>query len=685
MAERPIGVIGERSRCASVERTWTSTGFRAGLLALARGSWRGWGSGWSRRRCAHPGALFATLLGVVAAGADAADSIAPYTEEAAVRGIDYSYPFAGGAAGYGVAFGDLDNDGDPDLVAIGQIGGLVGIWENDGTGHYTLRSAGSGIPALTATSSLLLLDYDRDGLLDIFIGRFGTTSRLYRNLGGFHFADVTASVGLVESGPVTGSIAFDFDGDGWIDIAVGRYGQPNRLYRNLGGSAFIEVAAAQGVADQWNTWQVVALDCDGDGRLDIYSSNDKKVPTETTMTNRLYRRAESSFVEISDGCGADVNAYSMGVAVGDITGDGNEDLYCANLAPEASPLFLSNGNGTFVEASAFFGVTNFRTAWAVAFHDFDNDGWLDLYVCNVPAANRLYRGGAPPWQDVALAANAGFQGSISHGLAIADIDGDGDLDMVVQNDGEPLRLLINHEGSKRSWVKMRVEGVHGERDAVGARIDLQAGITSQMRRVIYGGNGYKGHHDATIHFGLGQHQTASTVVVRWPYSAADPAPVRHFANMPAGRNWTILPPNRLGDADGDGTVDHDDLAALLDCAGPIAAPGCEWADFDGDFVVGAADLLAAIARSGLRFPDCDADGTPDIVQIFLDPSLDLDGDGLLDACALHPADLDGDGIVGGADLGILLGAWGSSDPLADLDGDGVVGGGDLGILLGAWG
>lgn len=636
---------------------------------------------------------FGLVLGGGATCLGGTGGLAPYTEEAAARGIDYTYPFVGGAAGYGVAFGDLDDDGDPDLVTIGQTDQLVGLWENGGvgggTGHFTLRSAGSGIGPLGATSSLLLFDYDRDGHLDIFLGRYGTSSRLYRNLGGFQFQDVTEAMGIVESGPVVGSVAFDFDGDGWTDMALGRYGQPNRLLRNLSGAGFVDVAMAQGVADVWNTWQVVALDCDSDGQLDIYSSNDKKVPTETVMHNRLFRRDGTSFTEISDGCGADVNAYSMGVAVGDLNNDGDEDLYCANLAPEASPLFVSNGNGTFVEASAFFGVTNFRNAWAVTFHDFDNDGWQDLYVCNVGAPNRLYRGGSPPWPDVAIEVAAGLGNTISHGLAIADIDGDGDLDLAVQNDGEPLRLLINNEGSKRSWVKLRIEGVHGEPHAAGARVDLLAGPAWQMRRVMLGGNGFKGHHDALLHFGLGSKESAERVIVRWPWTLADsegqPAPERTFSNMPAKRTWTLLPPNRLGDANRDGIVDLDDLASLIACAGPIIEPGCEWADFDGNFIVDAIDLAAAIHRSELGFDDCDSDGIADIVQIFEDSSLDLDGDGLLDACALHPADLDGDGTVGGGDLGILLGAWGSTNSPADLDGDGVVGGGDLGILLGAWG
>ncbi len=635
----------------------------------------------SWNRCARRAVAALALL---AASSGMADEFAPFTEEALARGLDYAWPFAGGAAGWGVALADLDGDGAPEVVAIGQSNGLVGLWRNDGTGHFTLVSAGSGIPALFGTSSVLALDVDGDGDLDLVIGRFGTTTRLYRNDGDLTFTDVTAQAGLSESGPVTGMAAADFDGDGWIDLYMTRFGQPNRLWRNTGG-AFAEVAALHGVNDNWNGWQSAFIDIDGDGILDLYVSNDKKVPTETVMHNRLYRGTGSSFVDVSAGSGTDLNLYSMGLAIGDVNGDGFDDIYCANLNTEASPLLLSQGDGTFVDATETYGVGNWRTAWATAFVDLDNDGSLDLLVTNHGTPNRLYHGRRSgerlPMPDIAPQVGVAAGNSFSHCMAIGDVTGNGAIDILVQHNGLPISLLINNEGTRRNWLRFDVEGVGGNTHAVGARVSVQANGQSQHRTVYVGGNSHKGMNEITLHFGMAQSTHADEATVRWPDGV-----VRTVTNLPVNARWRLPRPETLGDADGDGVVDLLDFQAWVACRAISEAvtPGCERMDLDGNGVLDDGDVALMLAQFAWPVTDCDGDGVPDPIQIALDPKLDLDLDGIIDSCRLKTADFNGDGVVDAIDLGILFVHWGATNSPADLDGDGVVGSGDLGILLGQW-
>ncbi|MFO0828523.1 MAG: FG-GAP-like repeat-containing protein [Phycisphaerales bacterium] len=629
--------------------------------------------------CALRRAAIAALTATSFVRAD--DRPSPFTEEAAQRGLVYSYGVSGGSAGWGLCFADLDDDGDADLVAIGGTGGTIGLWENDGAGHFTSRAAGSGLPSLNSPSSVLAFDADGDGDLDLWVGHWNVTSRLFRNNGNFHFVEVTAPSGLGNgSNSCAGSAACDVDGDGDVDLYVARYGLPNRLFLNDGGGGFTQFAQGAGVADAWNSWQVVALDYDDDGDPDFYVSEDKKVPTETVMHNRLYQNdGAGMFVETSRGSGADVNAYSMGVAIGDVDGNGFDDIYCANLVVEPAPLLLNQGDGTFVESSIRWGVENLRTAWGTAFFDYDNDGLLDLYVCNFLWPNRLYHNvGAPPMVDVAPELNATLSG-FSHCMAIADIDGDGDVDIAVQEDGQPLRLLVNNEGGKRHCVMLDVVGTPKNRAAIGARASLRVGDSWRRQSVLCGGNGFKGQNAFRLHFGIGDASTADEVIVRWRDGAT-----RTLTNVPAGTPWRVYRTEALGDADGDGDRDLLDFASMVECLASGFGPGCERFDANGDSAIDALDVAAFLPSWSSPVPDCDGDGVPDPLQIAADPTLDRDRDGLLDACGLASADLTCDGVVDARDLAVLLGEWQRPTSPADLDHDGVVDAADVARLVASW-
>jgi len=610
---------------------------------------------------------------------------APWTEEAAERGLTYSYSVLGGAAGWGLCFADLDGDGDSDLFAVGQPGGAIGLWENDGTGHFVSRAAASGIPLLTTTSSVLAFDADGDGDQDLWVGRWALTSKLYRNDGGFHFDDVTLRSGLgVGSTACTGAVVADVDGDGDLDLYAARFGQPNRLYLNNGSCVFTDIAVAAGVADEWNSWQAVFIDYDLDGDPDIYVSEDKKLPTITYMHNRLFRNdGAAKFTDVSIGSGTDVNAYSMGVGIGDLDRNGYDDLFCTNLAVEAAPLLMNQGNGAFLNQAIQFGVEYMNTAWGSVFFDFDNDSHLDLYVCNFLGLNRLYHNtGTPPMIDIAPEVNATLTG-YSHCIAAGDIDGDGDIDLAVQEDGQPLRLLINHEGSVRHCVMIDVVGDKGNTAAIGARVSLRvgnSGATSwQHQSVLCGGNGFKGQNALRLHFGIGDATAADEVTIRWRDGVT-----RSLSSLPAGVPWRIVRPEQVGDHDGDGDRDLLDFVAMLDCVGGSLTPRCVQFDATGNSVVDVDDAVALLPFWTSPVPDCDGDGVPDPLQIAAVPSLDANHDGLLDGCLLLLGDLNYDGVVNAIDLAVLLAEWDRPTSPADLSDDGIVGGADLDMLLAGW-
>lgn len=607
-----------------------------------------------------------TMLAAAAmlAGAAGAEDPVPFASEASARGVAYTMalfpPFTSGQHGYGLAIADLDGDGDLDLVVLGRTNGMVGVFENDGTGHFANRSFTSGLQPSLVNASVLAFDHDRDGDLDLFIGRTDVPSSLYRNDGGFAFTDITASSGIAATLPVTGLAAADFDGDGWIDLFVCNYRADveNQLWRNRGDGTFEDVAVPRGFVSTARSLQAVWSDFDRDSWPDLYLSNDRGVGAGP---NELHRnRGDGTFEEIGAARGADVALCSMGVAAGDLDGDLRPDYYLTNLPGSAPPLFganpllLSSPEGAFEQAQVAWGVDHHRMSWSAAFWDFDNDADLDLFVVNENQPNTLYRReSAPPMSELPGAAGLAGSSSLAFASAFGDLDGDGDLDLVTYHYGEPLRIFINREGTRRSWLRLRVAGEGRVRDVPGASATLVPRSAKgrlgapQWREVLFGGNSYLGQNEATLHFGLDAAIAADSIEVRWPCGG----PVRTLRNLPANRVWTAYPPARLGDVDGDGVVGASDWLAFASWGlGPLE-PGREMLDFDGDGALGSADLEAFWAR-----------------------------------CVAVRGDLDGSGTVGGADLAVLLGAWGTSGPgsPADLDLDGTVAGSDLAILLGNW-
>jgi len=643
---------------------------------------------------------------VIVVAAQSADGVQPYTEQAIERGFVYEmqgFPQQAGQFGFGCGFVDLDNDGDQDIVILGAADNHVGIFENDGTGHFTDRSADSGIPPLPESSAFAAADYNGDGLIDMYFGQMGEPNVLVRNEGDFQFTDVSASAGVDDDGPSCAPNWGDFDNDGWLDLYVCNYnGQipgtqdhDNKFYRNLGDGTFEEISVAQTVDSRGFSFQAVWFDYDRDGWLDLYISNDRGHLNDN-IPNELYRNDNGQLVDVSKESGADVAIFSMGLACGDFDNNGYPDLYCTNIdSPDAlggiNPLLLNQGDGTFVEAAAEAGVEQNVTSWGATFHDYDNNGWLDLYVNNMFEPNMMHVNyGAFPCTE--LAGKLGIQSSssspnVSYCAAVGDADGDGDLDLIVNNLSNFAQLFINNEGDNQNHVRLQLLGEGTNTHAVGGNVDVTVGAVQQYREIYAGGNGYFGQNETVLHVGLGSASSAEEVVVNWPSNG----PTRTLTNLPANAQWTVYPPSHLGDADRDGEVDLDDFLVLADCFDQTIQPGCEMMDFDGNSTINMNDYNAfEDAFTGVVI-DCNENDTADMQEILLEPSLDGDGDGLIDDCGTVPGDIDGSGFVDVSDLLLLLGSWGpcagECPPTceADLDADCTVNVSDLLILLANWG
>ena len=423
---------------------------------------------------------------------------------------------------FGAAWGDYDNDGDPDLYVVRSLAANL-LYRNDPLGFVEVGAA-AGLADEGDGSGASWADYDGDGDLDLYVTNFGDPNRLYRNNGGT-FTEVGATMGVDDAGDGYGAAWADYDRDGDPDLYVANFG-PNRLYRNDQGG-FVDLADSLGVADDGSSIQPAWADYDNDGDPDLFLAS--------SGANRMFRNDGETFTDVTQQVGLQEDGPSFGAAWGDYDNDGDLDLYVPYFG-EANRLF-QNTDARFQDRASQLGVGHTGRGRGAVWGDFDNDGDLDLYVTNSGEPNLLYRnaalslaGGGQPAGFTEVADTLGVAvNADSRGVALADFDSDGGIDLFVAVQNGTDRLLHNREADG-NWLVVRPTGTQSTHDAISTRFEIRYAGGLRAIREITGGSSYLSQDALTAAFGLGFTDVVDTLTVRWPLGI-----VQRLIDLPVNR------------------------------------------------------------------------------------------------------------------------------------------------------
>jgi len=477
----------------------------------------------------------------------------------------------------GVALIDYDGDGWPDIyftnaqsvdMALHKVKARSALYHNNHDGTFTDVSDKAGVAYPCWAMGVAVGDYDNDGKPDLLVTCLNGVV-LYRNNGDGTFTDATKASGLAgDTGWATGAAFGDYDGDGYADLFVSHYvdfhlndlpvfgstksckylgldvqcgprglkGLPDNLYRNNGDGTFTDVSKKAGVDDSAQRYGLTSIwtDFDNDGNLDLFVTNDGQ-------GNYLYQgdgKGKFEDVALTSGVAANEDGLeqaNMGIALGDYLHTGRMSLLLSHFDIEYAALYRNDGSMNFLDTSIASGIargTQGYVGWGDAFVDFDNDGWLDFFLVNghvypqIDSAHRATRYLEPKllflnqhdgtFRNISkLVGDALPIPQVSRGLAIGDLFNDGKLEAVVENLVGPPMILRPEGGPRNHWISFQLQGVKCNRLAVNARVRAVAGDLTQTDELISGGS-YLSQNDLRLHFGLGDHVRLDRAEILWP-------------------------------------------------------------------------------------------------------------------------------------------------------------------------
>ena len=408
---------------------------------------------------------------------------------------------------YGISAGDFDNDGHEDLYISRHFGPNL-LYRNLGNGTFQEIGEQRGVDYAGDTFMSIWADTDGDGDLDLYLGNRNEPNRLYRNDSGY-FTDISQTAGIDHYDYHTRAVlTADLDADGDLDLYAANLNAQNELYLNDGSGNFTEYTIQSGALDEQIAMAAVFFDYDNDGLQDLYLVHDNNQP------NMLYRNMGSTFfANVAPQAGADIAANGMGVDVADFNNDGWLDLYVTNLNENNLLLNLGpdeNGTVRFQDITATAGVGDIGMGWGTTFLDYDNDGLLDIYCVNdsnfSPLPNILYRNNGDLTFSIVSTGTTLESLYGGYGTIANDFNGDGLLDLYLCNAGtnEANQLFLNQNISNNHYLKVRLRSTTEQNTHyIGARLRLTTNEGLVLTREINAGMGFVSQNSTTVHFGLG--------------------------------------------------------------------------------------------------------------------------------------------------------------------------------------
>jgi enediyne biosynthesis protein E4 len=503
--------------------------------------------------------------------------------------------------GSGVCFFDYDNDGWPDIFFVNSMDwpehkagkSYPALYHNNHDGTFTDVTREAGLAIETYGLGCAVGDYDNDGFEDLYLTTVGS-NHLFHNLGNGKFEDVTAKAGVASPGFSASAVWFDYDNDGKLDLFVTHYiewsiekdqyctldnknksyctpqtykGESSRLYHNKGNGVFEDVTKKAGLLDPTNKALGVALlDYDNDGWIDLFVSND-------TEPNKLYRNNhDGTFTDVGVTAGVGFSdsgrvRAGMGTDVGDLDGSGLPSIVIGNFTNESTALYHSDGSGLFVDESMRSGIGPMTTpslTFGCLFMDYDLDGLLDIFAANGHVSDDIavvqptvryaqpagvYRNiGDRKFADVSAKLGRALQRPVvGRGMAYADYDNDGDLDLAITANNAPARLLRNENANQNDVLRVKLIGTKSNRDAIGAKVVLITNNGATQTRMVKGGSSYLSQSELTLTFGLGQAGSVRNVrlQITWPSGRKDSLPdirPNHFVTVQEGKGIVSASP-----------------------------------------------------------------------------------------------------------------------------------------------